>query len=1554
VKGRICMNRLRSYLFVAGCIFAIPCSHAWAASLSFGQTQTGTISSAAQSNSYTFSANANDVVDFTMVATSGNLSPKIQLFKSDGTVLGSAANYACSGSTIEMNTVKLPATGTYTAVVADCGSTNTGNYGIYAQLTNNPVGAAAAPLGQTQTATIGSAAQSNSYTFSASANDVVDLTMTTTSGNLSPKLRLYSPAGTQVGSANNYACSGSTIELNTVKLPASGTYTVLAGDCADSNTGSYWIYVQRTNNPSGATNLLFGGQVQTGIIASAAQSDSYTFSGSANDGLNFTMVSAKGALSPKIRVYKPDGTLLGSANNYACSGSTIQLNQVKLPATGNYTLLVGDCGDTNTGNYNLSSQCFGVCPSPVSTPLPQTITFGAPNNQVMGIVPFALSATASSGLPVTFTSNTTSVCTVSGVTVTMVAVGTCSITASQPGNSTYVAATPVTQTFTISPSTSPVGTTVYDLSSNWSNSSNPNGPWSINQGATPLPFVPLWNAGSNSTIASSCNQPAWAPSNVPGRFLPAFFKLNACAAADPGLSTVDPNNPPQPNIVAGDVVVHTVDGFNGNPSLGAANILFTLPPSGGAGAYTISGSLWDALSSSTSSSRPQDWSLFLGGTQISSGRLSGAVSRSRAQTFSQVETLNPGDQVKLQIVEDPASGAGFFVGVDLTITPVNSTPPPANCSYALAPATQVFPAATGTGTVGVLTAAGCPWTASTTSSFLSIASGASGTGPGVVQFSATANTGPSARAGTLTILGQTATVNQAGTAPLLLLSPTSIAVQWRQQGPLPTAIPLSVFTAASSLSFTAAASSTGSWLAVSPASGGAPATIVVTVNPSSLQPGTYQGTVTVTAPTANPSSQSFSVSLTVVASGSPAVSLTTTSLSYSFAQGSQQARHQRIPIGNSGGGTLSYIASASTNSGGNWMSLTQDGAGATLSTPDLLTVNIDPSSLGVGTYTGLIAITADTTQTIPVTVTVSAVQQTILLSQTGLTFTAVANGGIVPPQTFGILNSGSGSMDWSVSSSTVTGGNNWLSVTPNSGTTDAGSLTVPLVTVSVNPASLAPGQYSGQIQITSQAANNTPEFVSVILNVLPAGSNPGPLVLPSGLIFTEAVGGTAAGSQKITLSNLTGSPLTFASGKLTNDGVNWFSVTPATGTATSTQATTLTVAVSSAGLSPAIRQGVLTLLFQDGSVRTVNILYLLAAGGVSSSSADISHPWATSGTCTPTKLLPLVTSLGSQFTVPAGWPNTLAAQVVDDCGNPHVGGTVIATFSNGDPPLPLISLKNGNWTGTWQVRNASAPVIAVTVNADNPSLNIAGAISLSGGLQNSANAPVVRAPGVVNAASYSPSAPLSPGTIIAIFGSNLANGTASASTLPLPSELSGTLVTIGGKAAPLLYAGPGQINAVIPYGLPVNTNTQVIVQQGNAYTSPEPITLSASDPGILTKTAIGAGQGVIIKADGHFAEPGTPAQAGDEITIYAVGLGETTPQATAGQAASGSPLQRVAGVSLTIGGQPARVDFAGLAPGFAELYQINAAVPAGVSGDSVPVVLTVAGQPSPPVTMAVQ
>jgi uncharacterized protein (TIGR03437 family) len=90
--------------------------------------------------------------------------------------------------------------------------------------------------------------------------------------------------------------------------------------------------------------------------------------------------------------------------------------------------------------------------------------------------------------------------------------------------------------------------------------------------------------------------------------------------------------------------------------------------------------------------------------------------------------------------------------------------------------------------------------------------------------------------------------------------------------------------------------------------------------------------------------------------------------------------------------------------------------------------------------------------------------------------------------------------------------------------------------------------------------------------------------------------------------------------------------------------------------------------------------------------------------------------------------------------------------------------------------------------------------------------------------------------------------------------------------------------------------------------------------------------------------------------MYAAGLGLVNPPVEAGTAAPATVLTKALNdVTVTIGDKQAAVLFAGLTPGFTGLYQVNATVPEGVTaGDQVPVVLTVAGRSSPPVTIAVR
>jgi uncharacterized protein (TIGR03437 family) len=91
-----------------------------------------------------------------------------------------------------------------------------------------------------------------------------------------------------------------------------------------------------------------------------------------------------------------------------------------------------------------------------------------------------------------------------------------------------------------------------------------------------------------------------------------------------------------------------------------------------------------------------------------------------------------------------------------------------------------------------------------------------------------------------------------------------------------------------------------------------------------------------------------------------------------------------------------------------------------------------------------------------------------------------------------------------------------------------------------------------------------------------------------------------------------------------------------------------------------------------------------------------------------------------------------------------------------------------------------------------------------------AQVPTPQINGVVNAASFR--SPVAPGELISIFGTNLATGQSQAQTVPLPTILLSTMVYIDGTAVPLTYVSPGQINAQVPYDIPVNSAASVLVQ----------------------------------------------------------------------------------------------------------------------------------------------
>ena len=315
----------------------------------------------------------------------------------------------------------------------------------------------------------------------------------------------------------------------------------------------------------------------------------------------------------------------------------------------------------------------------------------------------------------------------------------------------------------------------------------------------------------------------------------------------------------------------------------------------------------------------------------------------------------------------------------------------------------------------------------------------------------------------------------------------------------------------------------------------------------------------------------------------------------------------------------------------------------------------------------------------------------------------------------------------------------------------------------------------------------------------------------------------------------------------------------------------------------------------------------------------------------------------------------------------------------------LTGTRNGTIGGVsfafqWQAPDASAgPVVFhMAANAANGDFNNDGdRIYLNSATvqpQQISSTPAVNDGGVVNNASFAlHPAPIAPGTIIAIFGSNLTKDNVSLNDTFLGPDgkvtttLGGASVKINGIAVSMLRAFPTQLVVQMPVELTDVSSAQVEVSvEGQTQSStPRTFFVDAASPGIFSTASSGAGQGAILNGSelnqglsslvapaGSFPNA-RPARAGETVVIFSTGLGPVSDPVPTGVLASGLH-PTVVPVTVTIDGLPATVDFAGLAPGFVGLYQVNARVPANTRmASDIPVVLSIGGKQSNPVTIAV-
>lgn len=232
----------------------------------------------------------------------------------------------------------------------------------------------------------------------------------------------------------------------------------------------------------------------------------------------------------------------------------------------------------------------------------------------------------------------------------------------------------------------------------------------------------------------------------------------------------------------------------------------------------------------------------------------------------------------------------------------------------------------------------------------------------------------------------------------------------------------------------------------------------------------------------------------------------------------------------------------------------------------------------------------------------------------------------------------------------------------------------------------------------------------------------------------------------------------------------------------------------------------------------------------------------------------------------------------------------------------------------------------------------------------------------VNAASSQKG--LAPGSVAALYGSNLAGVTAFAdSAPPLPFTLGGTTLTIPESPIALFYVSPLQINFQVPF-IPVfgTTQTTLTITQGQL-SSTLTLTLVAFAPALFTTNSQGTGQAAaLIGSSSALAAPADaypgsrPAKKGETVAIFCTGLGSVSNTPDAGAPSPSNPLAHTrAFPNVSLGGNPVTVAFSGLAPGFVGLYQVNITIPSTApSGSAVPLVLTIGGVQSNTATIAVQ
>jgi uncharacterized protein (TIGR03437 family) len=526
-------------------------------------------------------------------------------------------------------------------------------------------------------------------------------------------------------------------------------------------------------------------------------------------------------------------------------------------------------------------------------------------------------------------------------------------------------------------------------------------------------------------------------------------------------------------------------------------------------------------------------------------------------------------------------------------------------------------------------------------------------------------------------------------------------------------------------------------------------------------------------------------------------------------------------------------------------------------------------------------------------------QPRLRLNTTAIGPISIATGANGPAQALVASNGGTGSLSLTVSSSV-----NWL--TPILGTVQNCGIQGPCIplNIALTTSSLQKGTYTGIVTVSDPNAIDAPQTISITVAIGGAVPDSMTFYVPSNgnpvqQVFTAGMGANAAASTQGNGPSLSvalsggGSFLTFRSFAVTAQATPGMADGAYNGSinvsGSNVAAENRTVPVTMNVTSAPIAQATTLQQFRiaQGAAKQTHYVLLSNPGAGALSISNVSATTTTGGT----------------------WLSTQASGLA-------VGITV-------DPA----GLAQGSYQGS----------VTIATNGANANLTVPVQVTII-----AAGPPVIPYQGVVSNATFTYET-VGQCDLPALFGEQFTTGDAqSAASVPLPATLGGVTVFVNDKPSPIYYVSANQINFQAPCDAAPGNGVVRVERDGqksNSITafiakSAPKLLIAVDQSGAVTSTPLGGAAAVV--------------HIGDYQTIYALGLGPTTPPVASGTASPVSPLATVPGKNLVYFGQndlfhsdaiPVTPQFIGLTPNFVGLYQINVQVPPDLPKGIVPVLL---------------